>query len=374
MHASEMDWKYELVNGDRRVAHHASCALAAVTAALPPASLALATYLEGVYGSAPLARLQSWSWARTDVLYLDLLPRDARQAGCTPPLGDATRVENASLRLASSAFYALECPEGWSRCFEHSRMLWRFDGVDDERLCQGEGQHMGGSTNVSAISEHLGWVEVSHLQAYSHRALAGQPERDHLWMDLARGSGLWYWRGRTLTANDVLNCAECSSKKRGDHKEIEQYATASHHETLVFRRRVGDAGQTHPMTHRMARCWPGHVYLPFYKVEIVGLLPAPCDALLASETVCPNLPTILYNASAPHHSTPRHAPTGTECLFSAWNRTRLRWGWPGARKVLPDGQGSCPHCTHERVTGPNGTASLLNGGAAGFRIKCQWRS
>ena len=92
-------------------------------------------------------------------------------------------------------------------------------------------------------------------------------ERNKLWMDRARGSGLWYWRGRTLTIRDLANCgSECDMATRSRRMK----ERAALHETLVIENRVGDNGQA-AGTRAGVPCSPGHVRVPFYKVEIVSV-------------------------------------------------------------------------------------------------------
>ena len=65
-------------------------------------------------------------------------------------------------------------------------------------------------------------------------------ERRQLWMDKARGSGLWYWRGHTLTIPDLRSCVgECDASTRSQR----MYERARVHETLVIDHRIGDDGQ-----------------------------------------------------------------------------------------------------------------------------------
>ena len=348
------------------------CSQAAIERDLAPASPALARYLQLVYGSAGRA-LDKWRWSEKDVVHISRLPNLTREAACTTPLGHA----NESEPLRTPAFYALDCTSAWSRCFANTDLLWRFDAAESERVCRDEPTHHGGineasTRNTSALSEHLGWVEVSHLQNYRHHE---HNERRQLWMDLARGSGLWYWRGHTLTVHDLRNCDECDEATRS----IRMYERAAAHDTLVIDRRVGDFGQIRPS--RRAHCSAGHVIIPFYKVEIVGHGPAhctesgasissttsesdqrtgqqqspqqqqwpppqhqhpnatcvggaPCDGEASNtstprgvDSVCPNLPRVLsHRAQHGAHGSTEPAE-GTECLWKAW-RGRLRWGWP----------------------------------------------
>ena len=89
-------------------------------------------------------------------------------------------------------------------------------------------------------------------------------------MDYARGSGLWYWRGHTLTASDIHNFGS----ERG---QVFTHAYAHTFDTVIIDHRVGDNGQIKPS--HSSHCSPGHVVIPFYKVEIVGLNPAPCESM-----------------------------------------------------------------------------------------------
>ena len=66
------------------------CTEAAVEAAMPRGSPALALYLHSVYGTAPDSLLHGWSWAKKDVLVLAHVPQAVRAAGCTSPLGNAS--------------------------------------------------------------------------------------------------------------------------------------------------------------------------------------------------------------------------------------------------------------------------------------------
>ena len=215
---------------------YAHCSLAAVEEALPPASPALAQYLERVYGTAPRSQLVSWTWQQKDVLHYNHLPLPARMRACSPPLGNLTWIPPA---LATPAFYQLDCWSGYSRCFNNTALLWRFSITDEDRLCQGEPVHRGGQAlpSKSALEEGMhGWVEVSHVNNYRKHDV--QAERTQLWMDYARGSGLWYWRGKTLTASDIHNYAV-----RG---HIFTHAFARRFDTVIIDHRVGDNGQIKP--------------------------------------------------------------------------------------------------------------------------------
>ena len=149
------------------------CSLAAVEEALAPGSPSLARYLENVYGSAPRSQLVSWIWRAKDVLHFNHLPHAARIQGCSPPLGNASSEhllhptnKAAVPALATPAFYRLDCWSGYSRCFDNTALLWRFDLRDEDRICRGEPVHQGGhalaSKSVLEAGLH-GWVEVSHV-------------------------------------------------------------------------------------------------------------------------------------------------------------------------------------------------------------------
>jgi hypothetical protein len=198
-------------------------------------------------------------------------------------------------------------------------------------------------------------------------------ERQALWMDLASGSGLWYWRGSTTLVQDILNCHECHQH---DHDRIFRHANAS--DTVIFTHRIADAGQHRPSRRHL--CSPGHAFVPFYKVEIVGQHPSPCpptdteaaDRSISSpgppsgangfrsevQSACPNLrslPNALIRGAINQH----HPVQGTECLWHAWHRNRLRWGWP-------NGDGTCPLCVHKQVE------QTAFGSRA--HVQCQWDS
>ena len=332
------------------------CSLAALEDAIPAASPALALYLSLVYGSAPPAELARWSWNEKDVVHFDALPPALRASACTPPLGNATYETNATMRLAKAAFYDITCPAGWSRCLANTRMLWRFDGSDHSSVCKGERGHYGGSNASVRGTELLAWAEVSHVQRYRSSTMSGADERTHLWMERARGSGLWYNYGWTITQDDFHWCTDCRFRENNLSSLIREGV-----ETLVFQRRVGDPGQIHP--GHLQRCAPGQVTTPFYKHEIVSIVPPPlCENATrhshASHTsACPNLPAVL-------HRSPKHPPEGTDCLFTSWDLSRLRWGWPPPHAHASDGV--CPFCTHTLVE------NLAWGEIKTFRIGCNW--
>lgn len=368
------------------------CTLAGLEAAMPASSFALGRYLSLVYGSAPRAELAHWSWNTKDVIHFDLLPRPLREAACTRPLGNATYEVNTTTRLAVPAFYDVGCSSGWSRCLANTRMLWRFDGSDASRVCKGEPIHHGGNDISMQRFEDEGWEEVSHVQYYRSSIVMGGDERTRLWMERARGSGLWYRQGRMVTFDDFNSLQQlvpnCTSKDTLMCSESERI------DTLSFERRVGDPGQIHPSHSH--RCSPGHVFDPFYKREIVSLAlgqlrcesreatTPPTATANASQgegdssgtdamrldtsgpwrtsantsstpSACPNLPAVLRRHAS-------HPPEGTECLFSSWDRSRLRWGWPPPRDHHSDG--ICPQCLH--------TLGEHVGGTFHFNIRCDW--
>lgn len=385
---------------------------------MPRASEALEAYLHRVYG--PVVRdrrlSEGWDWSGKDVLHWHHAPAAVRVSGCTPPLGNAS-ISSIAQQLAEPRFYAIDCGSSWTRCLQNTGLLWRFDVQEAARVCRGEGTHHGGyhaggariggenGTHSTARwetpreireipreiretpreipempasrSEMLGWVEVSHVQNYRRH---DHDERGKLWMDSARGSGLWYWRGRSLTILDLHNCGEQACTQATSSRLWER---ARVHGTLIIDHRVADDGQVRP-SHRH-QCTPGHVSMPFYKVEIVGLNPAACDANTSAHITdhitaeCSNLARVLHpTLSLPEVNRRGFPPVGTECLWHAW-RGRLRWGWPADLAqppaeppgAGPGGQGPgarddprCAACVQRKVQ------TLYDGSR--WRLNCDW--
>ena len=174
--ATPIDEKGE-VHPSQTPADSALCSLANLTEALPRGSTALASYLRGVYGagSSVSALASSWDWATVEVIWARHLPSELREA-CTWPTVPAGR---------GSVF------SGWWS----TRLLWVYQFATS---CEGVPYFHGGGADGGYAREVTGrWVEVTH--AFSDDPL----ERDALFLTLARGSGLWYFSGRTLLLNDA---------------------------------------------------------------------------------------------------------------------------------------------------------------------------
>ena len=320
------------------------CSVADLERSAPHDSEALATYLRRVYGSAPAHQLQTWRWHLKDVVHFDyLLPHV--QALCTKPLGDAPEhsLRRNGSGLPTHAFYALPASfGGWSRHFAGTRVLWHFDHT---RACPPGGAriHHGGDPDMSVV-ERRGWVEVMHVAAHERRRVLGFNAREFLWMNRAHGSGLWYNQGQTRVHDDFGCGSDCSPNEtsRGGNAYLLQQGAAGL-DTVVFERRVGSERLCTPTGRGV-----------FYMYELVGLQHGPCGRDPA-QTACPNA------MNARQHTSGGWQINGTECLYSAWDLSSLRWGWPDRWPLAS----RCPtNCTHQKISDRSELQQ--------FRIGCNW--
>lgn len=150
------------------------CSLENVSQALPRGSPALNAYLTGVYGVAGAAAELVWDWSAVEVIRKRYLPSQLR-AACSWPVSPAGR----------GSLYTWWAP---------SQLLWvyQFDTGCKGMLPSNSPWRKG----AKALEVPGRWVEVTH--AYLDNVSI---EADVLFLTIAKGSGLWYYTGRTLVSN-----------------------------------------------------------------------------------------------------------------------------------------------------------------------------
>ena len=361
-----------------------ACPLRLIIEALPPGSPSLAAYLQRTYGSAPAAKLTSWDWNAVDVVWFDRLPRTV-QMRCDEPLGSEPRLPSVPPRGGHhrrpdgddplAAFYALPAAFGFSRAFVATGLLWRFRAEDS---CYGAKAHQGGRRGRLDLSDDGGWLEVVHVQERLF------PSRDEgVYMNRARGSGLWYRAGRMQTRDDTFQNPHCDIYEpkgvpldRCNERTLKWNSTdvlnVSHFsdlrkegiETVYLARRAGDTlafmDQHRPFTP-VCGALGSRSYLPFYTHEVVGLRLPMYHGRVKRKYNCTAGWAPQFVAGS--FSSPQPSPQGTACnLFGIGTRfgglcmeglESLRWGWPDD----PADAGRCPrgcvmmsnvvwHCPH----------------------------
>ena len=162
------------------VAPKSFCTLANVTQLLPRGSAALDSYLAGVYGKANDTHyLAPWEWSVVEVIHLQRLPIQL-QLACTWP----------SAPLGRGSVFT-----GW---WAPSHYLWVYHF---ERPCAGVmGGHGDADNGRGGYAREVSarWVEVTHEYQRTEEL-----ESEALFLTLARGSGVWYYTGKTLLVNDA---------------------------------------------------------------------------------------------------------------------------------------------------------------------------
>lgn len=242
------------------------CTLDDIKAVAPPGSSVLDNYLERVYG-APVygEEARSWDWDTADVIWLCHLPERIRKCRWpTSPRG-----------LGSIFVYDDDTsrPHGWLWRYTHPTYchcckMYSSPAFHDQ--CHPE---LGGPRQRPITDEEGFWVEVTHAFIRSNL----QPfERDALWFYRARGSGTWYFTGRTLVASDTSDLAMFLNRSLEDgYANIWAPANSTNKinkaQTLGAIRRLGY--HTIILTHHLdpdSRKFSGRA---FYKVEVIGLRP-----------------------------------------------------------------------------------------------------
>mmetsp|Transcript_12221 Transcript_12221/g.22588 ORF Transcript_12221/g.22588 Transcript_12221/m.22588 type:complete len:457 (-) Transcript_12221:127-1497(-) len=145
---------------------------------VPPGSPAMEHYLAGVYGNIPRVIVNTWNWTAVDVVWREFLPEHVQKA-CA---------EVAWRPVRGTIFHTgYDFDLQMMRIYQHSggACSWR---TNDGRLV----------SNALPIVEGV-WLEVQH----AHLPLG--MEDTGFWAYRAVGSGIWYYTGRTLIVEDVID-------------------------------------------------------------------------------------------------------------------------------------------------------------------------
>ena len=153
----------------------AHCSLDNVSNAMPRGSTALASYLSGVYGASAAASglADRWQWSEVEVIRKRFLPKELL-AACSWPIQPSGR----------GSLYTWWAP---------SQLIWvyQFDKGCDGLL---PNYPWRGGTAIEVPGR---WIEVIH----EYVDMSISIEADVLYLTIAKGSGLWYYTGRTLVSN-----------------------------------------------------------------------------------------------------------------------------------------------------------------------------
>ena len=228
-------------------------------------------YLAKLYGSLNVHRAASnWSWPSADVIWLDKL--DPSVADCLMH----HRTPGVWTVHEATGFYA---PPIGSK-MEYP-VVWQYR---PELACEGQAAEHGGERSLPTESNGS-WIEVFRYQWLdSHESTRD----DTTWMYRARGSGVWYWTGRTLLFHDTVDlqyymlrrfshiAASGVSIPKNKRKLIKVAAKLLKPEfqTIVFSKHV-DRGFQH--NHRCSgpkRGWDAN-YFSVYEVLAIQKIPSP---------------------------------------------------------------------------------------------------
>ena len=331
------------------------CSADEVAALMPPSSQSLAAYLRRVYGSAPQARLKSWDWREIDVLWWDHFfavrneygGKRAVSEACTEGFGSKNHriLTRSKDRFSDTMFYALPMRAGFSRAFSNTRLLWRLRAR--ARCIEGEKKHHGGSKEAaSTLEDMLGqtkWVEVQHVMVLRKgRFDLGKPslyETRFFWLNVARGSGLWYRMGRTRVYDDLHSHHASHHAGPGEANIPHQIrwlfnlSSMQGIETVHFRKRLGDdaaftSNASNPSNasgnSAAAHDWAcsRQAQVPFYSNELVSVRRGIGD--------CPDAHTHVSSACEAMHDDEDTPSRRVSALCRLPSIDDLRWGWPEA--------------------------------------------
>ena len=139
-----------------------------------------------------------WTWRDADVIWLDKLDPstlscllDGRAPG-TPGVWTAHQARGFYLPPIGAK---MEMP-----------VIWQFH---EHRSCAGEKFEYGGNRAAPTEEDDAGWAEVFHY----NRPLNDRFESAHVWLYRARGTGVFYRMGRTITFHDTIDLSHYLSSK-----------------------------------------------------------------------------------------------------------------------------------------------------------------
>lgn len=240
------------------------------------------SYLVSVYGSvAPT--VAEWTWRDADVIWLDKLDPstlscllDGRAPG-TPGVWTAHQARGFYLPPIGAK---MEMP-----------VIWQFH---EHRSCAGEKFEYGGNRAAPTEEDDAGWAEVFHY----NRPLNDRFESAHVWLYRARGTGVFYRMGRTITFHDTIDLSHYLSSKFNVLSSVKGFGKAAlvdvavkllrdRFDTLAFSHHVdlGFAGRATCEPPRVG--WDANYY---YLSEIVVLREPSSDARFRRRSSCPPIP------------------------------------------------------------------------------------
>ena len=258
------------------------CTLANISEALPPGSSALRFYLGRVYGNSTLPgnAEATWSWARVQFVWSQHLPRELNEH-CVWSRGPTGRGSVFHLSAHGSATEASRTPlpqyapagalwvynydeialMGRSRAHLSSSGTTSMPRLRDPRLphhdTAGDERDDGLSSNDGEYSER--WVEVTHVFVRDQR------EKHGMFMYAARGSGLWYFTGKTR----VLVSDGDGPRTQGGRaasRYLHAAAAAAASDDSAHRRGGADAGASvEEACVRQVRREPPHERVPLFQ-------------------------------------------------------------------------------------------------------------
>ena len=168
-----------------RMTSRSRCTMENISSAMPPGSKALRKYIRLVYGrGAGWQAAPSWNWSHIDYIHFNYLPGALRRL-CSWKLDRPER--------QGDVFHKTD----FGGLFSPPESLWHYR---HEKLCTGDEASKGGARGPPRVLDGT-WREVSHV--YVKHSL----ERKAVYMYAARGSGLWYYTGKTIIVSDHYDLA-----------------------------------------------------------------------------------------------------------------------------------------------------------------------
>ena len=265
------------------------------------------SYLAKLYGSQNVRPAAStWRWPSVDVIWTDKL--DQSVADCLLH----HRTPGVWTVHEATGFYA---PPIGSK-MEHP-VVWQYR---QELACEGQTAEHGGERSMPTESNGS-WIEVFRYQWLdTHESM----NDDTTWMYRSRGSGVWYWTGRTLLCHDTVDLQHyisrrfskdisASGKSKRQLIDVATQLLKPEFQTIIFSQHI-DGGFQH--NYRCSGPKPGWAanYFSLYEVVAIRKVPTTKEG---SFTVC--------------HRDNRCASLGVRLKAGWFDDTRAdqgNWSWP----------------------------------------------
>uniref|UniRef100_A0A7S0LGN5 Uncharacterized protein n=1 Tax=Coccolithus braarudii TaxID=221442 RepID=A0A7S0LGN5_9EUKA len=199
----------------------------------------VASYLRGVYGSAPPDKVAGWRWGGVDIIWLDLLDDWTTRCLLSHQHDNLEQCVHSSNQEQVGGCWVAHRNVGFYLPPIGSKMqypvIWQYRHA---LRCAGSLSEFGGVRGPPKEFEGK-WIEVFH---YFGGLGTHSLEASNVWLYRTKGSGTWYYTGRMLAFSDTADLANYlrlpTNLTKGKLIKQAQQALGRHVSTLAFTHHV----------------------------------------------------------------------------------------------------------------------------------------